>query len=99
MGDGGSSMECNGRWVSRIRAPNSWACARKYVGISVMGSITLKVPPVRFGCKREHLKLRAADLPNRSVLHLLWEPLAEQTWPQVAFNWGHVYIAGRTGAP
>ena len=50
MGDGGSSMECNGRWVSRIRAPNSWALARKYVGMSVIGSMALKGPPVRFGC-------------------------------------------------
>jgi hypothetical protein len=50
MGDGGSSMECNGGWDSRMRLPNSWAWARKYVGISVMGSMTLKVPPVRFGC-------------------------------------------------
>jgi hypothetical protein len=53
MGDGGSSTECNGAWDSRMRFPNSWACARKYVGISVMGSINLKVPPVRSGYDKE----------------------------------------------
>ena len=67
-----------------------------------MGSITPKVPPVRFGSEREEredLKLRAADLPNRPTLRLLWEHLAVQTQLPVAFNWGHVYIAGRAGGP
>ena len=50
MGDGRSSMECNGGYDSRILSPNSWAWARKYVAMSVMGSMALDVPPVRIGC-------------------------------------------------